>query len=266
MRLGLGYAKRHPTEDFEMHMKAVIVSALASLSLQSTLSTAGEGWTKGYENGGITYYAIRNGAGDLLKLDCPDAGSVVRGASLTVILDGMSPEPNSFVTVVADGTKQPLPTDNYGDVVTDDHMSSMAFQSAWSMMRAGRRLVVRLSDGQSATFSAENAGAVIPEDPCATAFNRAVAEMALKEQQTAQNTADSTCKIEDWTYSEKAGSIYLNGSTTCKSGKLIYRLYDGETDEFIASDFTYIDGFAFQSYTDGRMPKSIKIKYVIEER
>jgi hypothetical protein len=81
-------------------------------------------------------------------------------------------------------------------------------------------------------------------------------------------TGDSKdgCKIEDWSYTEKADNIYINGSTSCEKGKLTYRLYDGKTHKFIASNFTYIEGFAFQSYTDGVVPSSLEIKYTIDIR
>jgi uncharacterized protein len=74
------------------------------------------------------------------------------------------------------------------------------------------------------------------------------------------------CKIEDWNYTEKARSVYLNGTTTCSSGKLIYALYDASSGAFIASDYTYIEGFAFQSYTDGFVPSTLRIKYSIEPK
>lgn len=70
------------------------------------------------------------------------------------------------------------------------------------------------------------------------------------------------CKIEDWNYSRKAKSAYITGSTTCESGRLNYRLYDGE--KFLSSGFTYIKGFAFQAFADVPSIAEMNIKYTIE--
>jgi hypothetical protein len=82
--------------------------------------------------------------------------------------------------------------------------------------------------------------------------------------ETSQQSGE--CAIEAWNYTEKAGSIFINGSTTCATGKLTYRLYNGGSGEFIASDFTFIEGYAFQSYTDGKVPAKLQIKYTIESK
>jgi uncharacterized protein len=77
--------------------------------------------------------------------------------------------------------------------------------------------------------------------------------------------SNNRCAIEDWNYSDKANSIYINGRTTCASGKLLYSLYDAGTGQFIASDFTFIEGFTFRSYTDGAVPDRLRIKYSVEQ-
>lgn len=77
-------------------------------------------------------------------------------------------------------------------------------------------------------------------------------------------TADISqpCIIEDWNYSRKAGAAYITGATSCASGRLNYRLYDGE--KFLVSGFTYIKGFAFQAYADAPSLPEMQIKYSIE--
>lgn len=72
------------------------------------------------------------------------------------------------------------------------------------------------------------------------------------------------CEIEDWSYQSKANALYISGATTCKEGQLTLRVYDGNTDEFLASDYTYIEGYAFQIYIDSRVPSSLNIKYSID--
>lgn len=74
------------------------------------------------------------------------------------------------------------------------------------------------------------------------------------------------CKIEDFSYKEKAGRLYVSGATECREGRLTIRFYDGATEEFLASDFTYIKGYSFQMYVDARVPSRLSIKYTIDSR
>ena len=74
------------------------------------------------------------------------------------------------------------------------------------------------------------------------------------------------CAIEDFKFQEKANSLYISGATTCREGRLTIRFYDGDTDEFLASDFTFIKGFSFQTYVDARVPKKLNIKYTVDVR
>lgn len=94
-------------------------------------------------------------------------------------------------------------------------------------------------------------------------FDQLTSATQSKKRTQATSDSSSGCKIEDWSFSEKASSIYINGTATCSTGKLIYRLYDGNTNKFITSGFTYIEGYAFQSYADGSTPGSLNIKYTI---
>lgn len=76
----------------------------------------------------------------------------------------------------------------------------------------------------------------------------------------------SECKIEDFAFQEKADSLYISGATDCREGRLVIRFYDGATDEFLASDFTFIKGYSFQMYVDARVPERLNIKYTIDPR
>lgn len=78
--------------------------------------------------------------------------------------------------------------------------------------------------------------------------------------------ASTKCEIESWNYRRKAGAAYITGSTTCRTGKLNYRLYDKSGDRFLTSGFTFIEGFAFQTYADvDKMPSEMFIRYTIED-
>jgi len=72
------------------------------------------------------------------------------------------------------------------------------------------------------------------------------------------------CEIEDFTYQKKSKYLFISGATTCREGLLTIRFYDGDTDEFLASDFTFIKGYSFQAYVDARVPAKLSIKYTVD--
>jgi hypothetical protein len=76
--------------------------------------------------------------------------------------------------------------------------------------------------------------------------------------------ASEDCRIEGWNYKKIADKIYITGATTCREGRITIRVYDGSTDRFLVSGFTFIKGYAFQQYFDAEPPESIKIKYTVD--
>ena len=75
------------------------------------------------------------------------------------------------------------------------------------------------------------------------------------------------CQVEAWNAQEKADYYYITGATTCATGWLNYRLYDTNTDNFLISGRTFIEGFAFQIYAD--MPYydgEVTMRYSVEQR
>ena len=72
------------------------------------------------------------------------------------------------------------------------------------------------------------------------------------------------CEIEDFTYQQKSKYLFISGATTCREGLLSIRFYDGDTDEFLASDRTFIKGYSFQAYVDARVPAKLSIKYTVD--
>ncbi|WP_406646846.1 hypothetical protein QEZ52_00255 [Aliisedimentitalea scapharcae] len=77
----------------------------------------------------------------------------------------------------------------------------------------------------------------------------------------------ASCEIEDWKMQLRGNLPYMTGATTCPSGRLTYRMYDGETGEFVTSGFTYFEGYAFRDYPDTEAwPNSVDLKYTISDR
>ncbi len=75
---------------------------------------------------------------------------------------------------------------------------------------------------------------------------------------------DSSCKIEgDVVVFENFGLTHMQGETTCKSGVITVRMYDGN-DKFVGREETLISGYSFEILTQRKIPKNFRIKYSIE--
>jgi len=78
-----------------------------------------------------------------------------------------------------------------------------------------------------------------------------------------------TCEIEDWThhYTPMMQSLVIEGVTTCDTGKVSLRLYDGEGDDrqFVGVDTAYIEGHIFKTILlPVESPDALSIKYSIQ--
>jgi len=75
------------------------------------------------------------------------------------------------------------------------------------------------------------------------------------------------CEIEDWRFRSQAPEYtVIDGAATCARGRLSYRLYDGDSDEFLAAGSTYIRGFVFEEFVEiGPTPSSLVIRYSISQ-
>lgn len=77
--------------------------------------------------------------------------------------------------------------------------------------------------------------------------------------------AKEPCKIENWKYEAAGGGpsfFYIHGTTTCRSGKIIIRMYEGE--DYIGNETVYAEGHAFKVVVQGKAPNKMTIKYTIE--
>ncbi len=74
------------------------------------------------------------------------------------------------------------------------------------------------------------------------------------------------CVVEAWTASMRGSNPYMTGSLSCEAGRLDYRLFDKESGEFLASGFTFFQGYAFQAYPDMRAwSGAAEMRFVIQE-
>lgn len=76
------------------------------------------------------------------------------------------------------------------------------------------------------------------------------------------------CKIEDWKWSAPIPNILIiEGVSTCETGRLTLRLYEGDGGAFIGVETAFIRGFAFKAMrTATAKPSALTIKYTIKRR
>ena len=76
------------------------------------------------------------------------------------------------------------------------------------------------------------------------------------------------CRVEEWRHDYDYGVLSVEGVTTCRTGQITLRFYDGEGDtrEFIGAAATYIHGHVFQSMKLIPRPTALSVKYSIETR
>jgi ABC-type transport system involved in Fe-S cluster assembly fused permease/ATPase subunit len=83
-----------------------------------------------------------------------------------------------------------------------------------------------------------------------------------------QNIKTFDCKIEAWKF-QKTSSNYItvDGTTTCNNGKLVLKIYDGDSKDYIGNDTTYINNGTFKSLIRTSVnPNSLEVKFTIIER
>ena len=76
------------------------------------------------------------------------------------------------------------------------------------------------------------------------------------------------CKIDAWKF-EKTSSQYItiDGTTSCNRGKLVLKVYDGDSSQYIGNDTTYINNGIFKSLIRTSLnPNKIKVNFTIIKR
>jgi hypothetical protein len=260
-------------------MRPFLVIVFLTLLLDPVRSETFGDWNTGYGQG-VAEYWIEKANGDKLMIDC---GEPPYGPSVDVRIrsgadDFNDGKENSSITFRVGNREGSLISDKDGRLNTSCTACISNYELFWQVLRSGAAIEFERPDGRQVEFLLRGSTKAFPEKQCVSqvelemlsAQNSAkkLAKPSVAKSAGSPDLAEKTsgsCAIEDWKYAEKANNIYLNGTTTCPSGKLIYRLYDGQSGAFIGSNVTFIEGYAFQSYTDGVTPKSVRIKYVIEE-
>jgi len=100
-------------------------------------------------------------------------------------------------------------------------------------------------------------------------MNEATSKSIEKNSQTNnQNIKTFDCKIEAWKFHKTSSNyITVDGTTTCDNGKLVLKIYDGNTQNYIGNDTTYIKNGTFKSLIRTSVnPNSLEVKFTIIER
>lgn len=77
------------------------------------------------------------------------------------------------------------------------------------------------------------------------------------------------CVVEDWThsYNTHMQALSIDGATTCKTGAIRLRLYDGEGEarKLLGVETAYIEGYIFEAVLlQVARPVALSMKYSIE--
>lgn len=89
-------------------------------------------------------------------------------------------------------------------------------------------------------------------------------QLRLKCYDAVAQGPGSSCKMEDFTYSDYGSGLKVSGSMTCPKGRMDYRLYDGD-DKLLVSGFTYFQGYSLQILERVPPPSELNIKYSVEQ-
>ena len=82
---------------------------------------------------------------------------------------------------------------------------------------------------------------------------------------TLGTAAAAACEIEDMSYRTEHGFIIISGAMSCPSGRIDYRLYDGD-EKFVVAGTTFFQGHVLQIMEVGEGPPDINIRYSIAEQ
>jgi hypothetical protein len=139
-------------------------------------------WTYHTNSGGIEFYETRNAAGDKFSITCADKAETELGAGIFITIGPWGAPTNQMISFEIDDSKFVLPTNESGDIRSDDHMAAQAFEFAWPEFRKGKKMTIKFPAGQQAVFSLRGAGKLIPAKICKTTFDKSTAKVTEKSK------------------------------------------------------------------------------------
>lgn len=75
----------------------------------------------------------------------------------------------------------------------------------------------------------------------------------------------AACEIEDWRYTSAGGKyVEIEGTTTCESGQIRIRVYDG-SGNYLGNANGFIQGYSFSALVQANAPNRMEIKYSISQ-
>jgi hypothetical protein len=152
------------------------------------LKKAGD-WQYRSNEGGMVFYETQDEQGDKFSISCADSVKTEMGAGIFIVVGPWAAPGNQMVSFDVDGSKFLLPTDQNGNIASDSHMASQAFEVAWQTIRRGKQMAVSFPAGQRAVFSLRGASSIMPAKNCKTTFDRQV-ERVRQEEVGASSESD----------------------------------------------------------------------------
>jgi hypothetical protein len=80
----------------------------------------------------------------------------------------------------------------------------------------------------------------------------------------AQTGTIESCAIDSFEYREDNGRLLVSGEATCEEARLELAIFDEQTGEKIAENFTYIIDSNFEIHLNAPVPEAIRVEYSIE--
>lgn len=149
--------------------KILIIGALAitiaGIAGEASAEPIGKWWA-GSGQGNLEYAIKNDSAGsDQFYIGCGWAPTTI---SLKV--GGVEPKQGQHAFITIDGDEFDLSLGEYGNFETKSHVDSDTFIALWTAIRAGQTMRVKLSTGQSTSFTLTGAAKALPKEPCETDF------------------------------------------------------------------------------------------------
>ncbi len=90
------------------------------------------------------------------------------------------------------------------------------------------------------------------------------AMIGLPSLAMAQEGLVEDCEIDEYEYEAVQNRMSISGTATCSEARLELTVYDDESGDELASDFTYIADGEFQITLNAEPAETIYVEYTIE--
>lgn len=150
-------------------MRALVLGTVCAVAITGVAAAEPIGrWWAGFGQGNFEYAVKNDSAGsDEFYIGCGEVPTTI-----SFRISGVEPKRGQSVLITIGGDEFDLPLGENGYFETKSHVASDNFRALWSAIRAGQVMRVRLSTGQSTSFTLKGAAKALPKESCTTEFER----------------------------------------------------------------------------------------------